>query len=151
MGIMMPIFLNGDALEDRYRGFMNEGKAKPSSKQVENTIKATKENITQQQGIVDEFFSWAKGSSVNAEEGIQVKQNKINTLKSSGKALDVRIRKVNFEISKKARNQGLLRNLFNDTEEIDGLEEIKKELAEKREIIEEDIETLTEEIAELSE
>jgi len=146
MSTIMPISLSGDALEDKYRGFMNETKANPSSKKAENTIKV---KITQQQGVVDEFFSWIKGSST--EEDIQSIQNMISTLKSSKKALDVRIKKVNFQISKKVRDQGLFRNIFNDTEELDNLEELQEELVEKRETIEEDIETLTEELAELSE
>ena len=151
MGIMIPVFLNGNELEDKYRGFMNETKATPSSKQVENTNKKTKVNITNQEGIVDEFFSWIKGSPVATEEDIKSIHNMINTLESSKKALDDRIRRINFQISKKGRKQGMLRKLFNDTEEIDNLEELREKLVEKRESIEENIETLTEEIAELSE
>ena len=146
MGIMMPIFLYGDALEDKYRGFMNECKANPSSKKAENTIKET----TQKQGVVDEFLSWIKGSSVDTEEDIKTKQNKINRLRSFGTILDKRIRRIDMKLTKKTSNQGLLRNLFNDTEEIDSLEEIKEDLVERRETVEKDIETLTEEIDELS-
>ena len=149
MGIMIPTFLNGDALEDKYRGFMNECKANPSSKQAENTIKKTKENITHEQGVVDKFFSWIKGSSAATEEDIQIKEDKINSLESSRKALGDRIKRIDLELTKKVKNQGTLRNFFNDTEEVDGLQELKKKLVERREITEKNIETLIEEIAEL--
>jgi len=87
------------------------------------------------------------GSST--EEKIQTKQNKIHILKSSKKALDVRIRKVDIELTKKIRKQGPLRSLFNDTEAVDHLEELKDKLVEQREMRKKNIKTLAKEIVEL--
>ena len=169
IGIMLmsiiPVFLSGDVLEDKYRNFMKASDENPSSKTIVNPPKKTitdqrhmaikKESTAsiengEQQGVVDEFLSWIKGSSVDTEEDIKTKQNKINRLRSFGTILDKRIRRIDMKLTKKTSNQGLLRNLFNDTEEIDSLEEIKEDLVERRETVEKDIETLTEEIDELS-
>lgn len=159
MSIMIPISLSGDALEDKYRGFMYANEASPSSKkniapkhpkEVRKGSTASVENI-EEQGLGDKALSILGSLFGDTEEDIQVKKDKILTLKASKNALDLRIIKIDIALTKKVENQGLIRSLFNDTEEVDSLEDLMEELIEEREIIEKDIEILTEEIGELSE
>ncbi len=174
ISIMMSAFLNGDELEDKYRNFMNMSKVSPPSKtalgpeeKASNSVeKRNKKTVPQQykelkkestasaesenqQGLANKFFSWIKSFSADTEEKIQVKQNKIYALKSSRRILDDKIKKIDADLTIKVENQGLIRSLFDDTEEVDSLEELREEMVEKKEMVEEDIETLTEEIGEL--
>ncbi len=93
---------------------------------------------------------WFIYGGPSTEEKIQDKQSKIHTLKSSKSILDVRIRKINIELTKEIRKQGTLRSIFNDTEAVDHLEELKDELVEQKEMREKNIKTLTEELVELN-
>ncbi len=94
IGITMPVFLSGDALEDKYKAFMSETKVSSSPETASNTNekiekdilhqpKATKEDVwiekdeyttfvdsDNQQGFVvrniNRFFSWIKSFSAGS-------------------------------------------------------------------------------------
>ncbi len=99
--------------------------------------------------VIIVWFLFGGADAPELQSDIESRQNKISMLRDSKKTLNVKIQKIDRKIVTEVRKQGIIRSIFNDTENVDNLENYQDELREDMVKIDKDIEVLNEEINEL--
>ncbi len=99
--------------------------------------------------VIIAWFLFGDADAPELQSDIESRKNKISILRDSKKTLNVKIQKIDRKIVTEVRKQGIIRSIFNDTENVDNLENYQDELREDMVKIDKDIEVLNEEINEL--